>query len=293
MGNGPIVYVNGDFRLETEARPSVFDLGFQFGDGIYEVVSAWRGTFFKLDAHIRRLQDGLRAARLETGLGAPEWRAAIMETARRNGLRDASVKVIVTRGVLPPGSSDPRQARPNVFIMATPYGFIGSEEQRRTGIRLQIGHQRGMAADALDPRYKHISRLQYQLSRLEALEAGYDDVVWLSPQGQVEEAPRSNLFVVKAGVLRTPAQGVLHGITRETFAELAQELAIPFELAAMTAYDLFTADEVFTCSTSGGALPVREVSGRKIPDPVPGPVTHRLDEAYWAMRESGHHGDPM
>ncbi len=293
MGNEPTVFVNGAFRSEAEARPSVFDLGFQFGDGIYEVVSAWRGTFFKLDAHIRRLLDGLRAARLEAGLDAAEWRAAIMETARRNGLRDAAVTVIVTRGVLPRGSTDLRQAHPNIFIIATPYGFIGSEEQRRSGIRLQIGHQRGMAADALDPRYKHISRLQYQLSRLEALEAGYDDVVWLSPQGQVEEAPRSNLFIVKSGVLLTPAQGVLHGITRETFAELAQELAIPFEPAVLTAYDLFTADEVFTCSTSGGALPVREVSGRKIPGPVPGPITHRLDEAYWAMRESGRHGDPM
>ncbi len=291
--SGPVVYLNGEFRAEAEARPSVFDLGFQFGDGVYEVVSAWRGVFFKLDAHVGRLQDGLRAARLETGLDAAGWREAILETARRNGLRDASVKVIVTRGVLPAGTSDLRRARANVFIMATPYGFLGTDAQRRDGIRLQIGHQRGMAADALDPRYKHISRLQYQLARLEALEAGYDDVVWLSPQGHVEEAPRSNLFLVKAGVLRTPALGVLHGITRETFLELAQELGVPFEATALTAYDLFTADEVFTCSTSGAALPVREVSGRPIPDPVPGPVTQRLNAAYWAMRESGRHGDPM
>ncbi len=293
MPTEPIVYLNGEFLPERDARPSVFDLGFQFGDGIYEVVSAWRGVFFKLDAHIRRLADGLRAARLDTTLSPTDWRAAIMETARRNDLRDVAVKIIVTRGVLPAGTGDLRKAAANVFIMATPYGFIGAPEQRKQGIRLQVGHQRGMAPDSLDPRYKHISRLQYQLARLEALEAGYDDVVWLSPQGHVEEAPRSNVFLVKHGVLRTPALGVLHGITRETFGELAHELGIPFEPGALTAYDLFTADEVFTCSTSGAALPVREVSGRLIPPPMPGPITKRLDDAYWAMRESGRHGDPM
>jgi branched-chain amino acid aminotransferase len=181
-------------------------------------------------------------------------------------------------------------AKPSIRAFATPYAHLGTPEQREKGIRLQIGHQRGMAPDTLDPRYKHIARLQYQLAKIEALDSGFDDVVWLSAQGFVEEAPRSNVFLVKDGVLRTPALGVLHGITRRTFFDLAEELRIPVEGAAITAFDLFVADEVFTCSTSGAALGVREVAGRTVRGGAPGPVTRKLNELYWRKREAGWHG---
>jgi branched-chain amino acid aminotransferase len=293
MATTPIVYFNGEYRPEPEARLSPFDLGVQFGDGIYEVVSAWKGLIFKLDAHLDRLLDSLHAARIDAGLSRDEWRRVVAETVRRNGLRDAAVKIIVTRGLLPAGTGDPRRAQPTVLAFATPYTPIGTPEQRKNGIRLQIGHQRGMAPDTLDPRYKHISRLQYQLARIEALEAGYDDVVWLSAQGFVEEAPRSNVFMAKGGVLRTPSLGVLHGITRQTFCELAAELGVPTEVGAITPFDLFAADEVFTCSTSGAALPVREISGRAVRGAIPGPITEKLDRLYWQKREAGWHGMPI
>jgi len=289
----PIIYCNGAYLPEAEARLSPFDLGVQFGDGVYEVVSAWKGKLFQLEAHLDRLEDGLHATRIQAGLTRADWRTVVAETARRNGLADASVKIIVTRGMLPPGTTDPRAATATVIAFATPYGHIGTPEQRERGIRLMVGHQRGMAPDTLDPRYKHISRLQYQLARIEALESGYDDVVWLSAQGLVEEAPRSNVFLVKNGRLRTPALGVLHGITHRTFCELADELGVPLEICGLTAFDLFSADEVFTCSTSGAALPVREVSGRPVRGPVPGPVMTALNRLYWAKREAGWHGTPI
>lgn len=290
MADGPIVYADGDWVPEAQARISPLDLGVQFGDAVYEVVSAWKGWVFQLDAHLDRLIDTLHAARIDTGLSRADWAHVVCETARRNGLADAAIKIVATRGMLPPGETDPRRARPTVRAWATPYAHLAPPELRERGIRLQVGHQRGMAPDTLDPRYKHTSRLQYQLARIEALDSGYDDVVWLSAQGFVEEAPRSNVFLVKDGVLRTPALGVLHGITRRTFLELAADLSIPFEETALTAFDLFVADEVFTCSTSGAALPVREVSGRPIRGGAPGPVTRRLNEAYWARREAGWHG---
>lgn len=293
MASEPILYCDGDYVPESRARLSAFDLGIQFGDGIYEVVSAWKGLVFRLDDHVARLMDSLHAARIDTGLDRAAWSAVVRETARRNGLADAAVKIIVTRGMLQPGNPDPRAARPSVRAFATPYAHLGTPEQREKGVRLQIGHQRGMAPDTLDPRYKHISRLQYQLAKIEALDSGYDDVVWLSAQGFVEEAPRSNVFHVKLGVLRTPALGVLHGITRKTFFELAAELGIPVEEGVVTAFDLFAADEVFTCSTSGAALGVREVAGRPIRGGAPGPVTKRLNELYWRKREAGWHGTPL
>lgn len=290
MSSEPILYCDGAYVPESQARLSPFDLGVQFGDGVYEVVSAWKGYVFQLEAHVARLVDTLHAARIETGLDRDGWSAVVCETARRNELQDAAIKIIVTRGLLMPGNSDPRMAKPSVRAFATPYAHLGTPEQREKGIRLQIGHQRGMAPDTLDPRYKHTARLQYQLAKIEALDSGFDDVVWLSAQGFVEEAPRSNVFLVKDGVLRTPALGVLHGITRRTFFDLAEELRIPVEGAAMTAFDLFVADEVFTCSTSGAALGVREVAGRMVRGGAPGPITRKLNELYWRKREAGWHG---
>lgn len=289
----PILFCDGEYVPESRARLSPFDLGVQFGDGVYEVVSAWKGLVFRLDDHVERLMDTLHAARMDTGIDREGWRTVVRETTRRNRLTDAAIKIIVTRGLLTPGNPDPRAAKPSVRAFATPYAHLGTPEQREKGIRLQIGHQRGMAPDTLDPRYKHTARLQYQLAKIESLDSGYDDVVWLSAQGFVEEAPRSNVFLVKKGVLRTPALGVLHGITRMTFFELAAELGIAADAGAVTAFDLFAADEVFTCSTSGAALPVREVAGRRIRGGAPGPITRRLNELYWRKRESGWHGTPI
>jgi branched-chain amino acid aminotransferase len=293
VANEPILYCDGAYLPESQARLSAFDLGVQFGDGVYEVVSAWKGLIFRLDDHLERLMDTLHAARIPVGLDRAAWTEIVRQTAKRNGLADASVKIVVTRGLLAPGNPDPRAAKPSVRAFATPYAHLGTPEQRAKGIRLQIGHQRGMAPDTLDPRYKHTSRLQYQLAKIESLDSGYDDVVWLSAQGFVEEAPRSNVFLVKNGILRTPSLGVLHGITRTTFCELAAELGIQVEAGALTGFDLFAADEVFTCSTSGAALPVREVAGRVIRGGAPGPVTAKLNETYWRKREAGWHGTPI
>ena len=287
------VYVNGEFKSADAMHVSVFDLGLQFGDGVYEVVSAKDGVMFRLDDHVERLMRSLHATRIDPNMSAANWRDAMLETARQSGLRDIAVKTVVTRGVPPAGASDPRAARANVFITAAPYIWLGNEAQRRHGIKLHIAHQRGMPADTLDPRYKHISRLQYQLAKIESIEAGYDDLLWLAHDGTVQEAPKSNLFLVKHGALYTPGDGVLHGITRTTFCELARELDISLEVRAITPFDLFTADEAFTCSTSGGALPVREVSGRPMMHAVPGPITCRLDDAYWQMRRDGRYGTAL
>jgi branched-chain amino acid aminotransferase len=289
----PLVYVNGAFLPAAGAHVSFFDWGFQFGDGVYEVVSTLDGRMFRLDDYLDRLDASMHAARLLPGMTRAQWREAVIETTRRSGLRDAGTKIIVTRGAQPPGTTMLRDCRANVYIAATPYMFLGNDAQRRTGIRLMVSQLRGMPPDTLDPRTKHISRLQYNLARIEAEAAGYDDLVWLSHQGTVQEAPRSNIFMVKGGTLYTPAAGVLHGITRMTFIELARELGIAVEVRELTAFDLFVADEVFTCSTSGAALPVREVSGRPVMGSVPGPVTLRLQDAYWRIRKEGRYGTPV
>lgn len=290
MSQEPTLYMNGKYLPLSEAGVSPVDQGFLLGDGIFDVVSCWQGVIFKLDHHIDRLFDSLRAARLETTLSREGWREAIIETVRRNALKDASIRFIVTRGVPQGVVADPRVMTPTEIVWAAPYIFLANEQDRARGVRMMISATRGFSPDTLDPRFKCFDRLASQLVRLEALEAGYDDAIWLDSQGYVAEAAASNVFMVKQGKLYTPASGILRGITRETFCELAETAGIEVCEKNITAFDLYAADEVFTTSTAGGALAVREISGRHMPNPTPGPITTQLDEMYWALRDSGKFG---
>ena len=281
----PIIYIDGNFEPLSVARISPLDQGFLLGDGIFDVVSAWDSKIFMLDAHLDRFFDSMRAARLETRLSREQWTDAIIETTRRNKLSDASIRFILTRGVPDGVVADPRHIQPTEMIWAAPYIFLADEEKRSTGIRIMISSMRGFAPDTLDPRFKCLDRLNSQLIRLEALEAGYDDAVWLDGHGYVAEAAASNIFVVKNDEIFTPQTGILRGITRATVLELAERGGIPHRESQLTAFDLYSADEVFTCSTAGGPLPVREVSGRAIA--ATGPITERISELYWQMRAEG------
>ena len=287
----PIIYIDGNFEPLSVARISPLDQGFLLGDGIFDVVSAWDSKIFMLDAHLDRFFDSMRAARLETRLSREQWVDAIVETTRRNQLSDASIRFILTRGVPDGVVADPRHIQPTEMIWAAPYIFLADEEKRSTGIRIMISSMRGFAPDTLDPRFKCLDRLNSQLIRLEALEAGYDDAVWLDGHGYVAEAAASNIFVVKNDEIFTPQTGILRGITRATVLELAERGGIPHRESQLTAFDLYSADEVFTCSTAGGPLPVREVSGRAIA--ATGPITERISELYWQMRAKGEYSTPI
>ena len=289
----PILYVNGEYRSLSQAGVSVLDQGFLLGDGIFDVVSAWKGLVFKLDQHVERFFQSLQATRIDSGLTKAQWKEAILETVRRNGLQDASIRFIATRGVAKAIIADPRDHDATTIVWAAPYIFLADDAGRRHGIRLMISSLRGFTPDTLDPRYKSLDRLHFQLARLEAVDAGYDDLIWLSRDGYVAEGPASNVFMVSGGTLYTPGREILRGITRQTFLELADAVGVPVKEADLTPYDLFNADEVFTTSTAGGAMPVREIAGRPLLGAVPGPVTKKLDEAYWSKREAGWHGTPI
>ncbi len=290
MSEQPIIYMNGDYVPLSEAKISILDQGFLLGDGVFDVVSAWKGVIYKLDAHIERFFQSLQAAMLNTAMSHDDWRAAIIETVKRSGLQDATIRFIVTRGVSTKVVADPRDFEPTIIIWPAPYIFLADEQKRAAGIRLFISHLRAFSPDTLDPRYKCLDRLHFQLAKIEALDAGCDDVVWLTQGGLVGEGPASNLFMARGGELFTPGDGILHGITRQAFMEIAAEAGIPCTEANLTPFDLYSADELFTCSTAGGALAVREIAGRKIKGPVPGPITQELDRRYWEKRESGADG---
>lgn len=132
----PILFLNGEYRPLSQAGVSVLDQGFLLGDGVFDVVSAWKGVVFKLDQHVDRFFQSLQATAIRPRLGKAEWKEAILETTRRNGLQDASIRFIATRGVPKAMIADPRDHDATTIVWAAPYIFLASDEGRRDGIRL-------------------------------------------------------------------------------------------------------------------------------------------------------------
>ena len=292
-GESLVVYVNGEYVPRDRAQVSIFDLGFLRGDGVFDTTSAWRGRIFKLDAHLERLGLSLRAAGIPCPRPMEEIRGVILETARRCGLSEAYIQTIVTRGPRPMGVGDLTQCRPGLIVFAIPYVWILTPEQNRAGGRASIVSTRALPVQCLDPKIKSLSRQHFDLATLQGRAAGADVALMLDTDGLVTEGPGFNVFVVRGGQLFSPPDGILMGITRQTVFELAAEHDIAAREAPLTAYDLHAADEVFLTSTAGGIMPIVEIDGRAIGDGKPGPISQRVHELYWTLRESGRHGTPI
>lgn len=288
-----VVYINGEYVPAEDARISIFDLGFLRGDAVYDTTSAWNGWIFKLDAHVDRLFDSLRAVKMTIPLSPEALKHAIVETTRRCGLRNAYIKCMITRGMPPDGERDLRKCIPTIIIFVIPYVWILPPETIQTGARAKIASTRSIPHQSLNPRIKSTNRLHFALATLETYASGMDETIMLDLDGYVTEGPGFNVFMVKQDVLYTPPEGILRGITRQTTLEIAEEYGIVNQVTRLTPYDLFAADEVFFSSTAGGVMPVVEIDGRSIGDGKPGPVTRRLHDLYWQMRESGQHGTPV
>jgi branched-chain amino acid aminotransferase len=288
-----IAYVNGEYVPRDQARVSIFDVGFLRGDAVFDTTSAWNGRIFKLSAHLERLELSLRAARIPCPLPAEELRAVIIETARRCALDNAYIQTIVTRGEPPMGVRDLTRCRPGLIVFAIPYVWILNPEQIRAGGRAMIASTRALPVQCLDPKIKSLSRQHFDLAVLQGKAAGADVSIMLDLDGHVTEGPGFNVFVVRGGQLFSPPEGILMGITRQTVFELAVEHDLPAREAQLTAYDLYAADEVFLTSTAGGIMPIVDIDGRPIGDGKPGPLSQRVHELYWALRESGRHGTPI
>ena len=288
-----IAYVNGEYVPRDQAKISIFDFGFLRGDAVFDTTSAWNGRIFKLPAHLARLDLSLRAARIPCPLPLDALRGVVVETTRRSGLRNAYIQTIVTRGEPPLGVRDLTQCRAGLIVFAVPYVFILSPEQIRVGGRAMLASTRALPVQCLDPKIKSLSRLHFDLAVLEGKAAGMDVSIMLDLDGHVTEGPGFNLFAVRSGVLFSPPEGILMGITRQTVFELAAEHGLPARETQLTAFDLYAADEVFLTSTAGGIMPLVEIDGRPIGDGKPGPVSLRVHDLYWALRESGRDGTPV
>jgi len=280
-----LVYINGEFIPESEAKISVFDHGFLYGDGVFEGIRAYRGLVFKLREHLERLYDSAKFLRIEIPMSREELMEAILETVRRNGLSDCYIRVVVTRGVGDLGL-DPRKCeKPSIIIIARPMApLLG-----KRAVSLIISSVRRDGVDATSHQAKSLNYLNNILAKLEAINAGADDAVMLDSRGFVSEATGENIFIVKDERIMTPppTSGILSGITRDCVIELARRLGYEVVERELTPFELLTADEVFLTGTAAEIVPVESVNGRKIGERVPGPITERLIREFEKLK-----GDP-
>jgi len=288
--NERIVYVNGEFVPESQARISILDHAVLYGDGVFETVVAWQGRIFKLEEHLDRLFRSLAAIKLEPPHSRYELRELVLETVRRNALQEAYIKFIITRGTNDLPLLDPTGCIPGCIIFARPYLYMTSAENVRKGIHVKTAAVRRPPAEALPPQIKSLNYLNLVLARLEAQAAGADEALLLDTHGHVCEAPGYNVFSVHGNRLLTPHEDILEGITRETIFELAAEFGFQTAESTVELYHLYTADEVLFCSTAGGILPVIEIDGRRVGTGLPGSVFERLVTAYYELLASDRHG---
>ena len=282
------VHVGGQILLPEDARISVFDRGFLYGDSVFETLATAAGRLFALHEHLDRLE---RSAAL-VGITAPprvQMEAAVTSTVAAAGNPESRVRIIISRGEggsdLDPGSA----VGPNLVVIVTPRG--GPTAQMYVeGVRVAIVSYRRNDPHTLDPTVKSGNYLTSVLAVGEARRAGAHEAILCAQDGGVAEGATSNLFVVRAGVVRTPAVavGILPGITRAHVLSLCRrnEWAVE-ETAFLAADDLHRADEVFLTSSVRGVLPVTSVDGRKVAQGEPGPITRRLMHAYERLTLGG------
>ena len=280
-----LVYINGEFVPESEAKISVFDHGFLYGDGVFEGIRAYKGVVFKLREHLERLYDSAKFLRIEIPMSKEDLMEVILETVRRNGLSDCYIRVVITRGVGDLGL-DPRKCeKPSIIIIARPMApLLG-----KRSVSLIISSVRRDGVDATNHQAKSLNYLNNILAKLEAINAGADDAVMLDSRGFVSEATGENIFIVKDERIMTPppTSGILSGITRDCVIELARRLGYEVVERELTPFELLTADEVFLTGTAAEIVPVESVNGRKIGERVPGPITERLIREFEKLK-----GDP-
>jgi branched-chain amino acid aminotransferase len=288
-----IVYVNGEYVPEDEAKISVFDHVVLYGDGVFETAVAWNGSIYKLDAHVDRLFRSMAAIALELPHTREELIEIIIETVRRNDLSNAYIKLLVTRGSNNEPLLDTAGCVTGVICFARPYLYMASPDRVENGLKVKTAAIRRPPAQVLDPHIKSLNYLNLVLAKLEAKSAGADEALLLDIRGHVCEAPGYNVFVVSGNKLRTPWEDILEGVTRETVMELAVEMGHDVDETTLELYDVYTAEEVFFCSTAGGILPVIEVDGRQIGSGKPGPVFDKIRLGYAALLDACADGTPV
>jgi branched-chain amino acid aminotransferase len=277
-----LIYLDGSYVPQENAKVSVLDHGLLYGDGVFEGIRLYDNCVFKLDEHIERLYLSAHAILLEIPMNQEAMAEAVLETCRQNNLRNGYIRLVVTRGVGSLGLS-PKGCKPSVIIIASSIQLYPPESYEK-GLKIITSATRRNSPAALPPMIKSLNYLNSVLAKIEAQAVGFQEALMLNDQGYVAECTGDNVFIIKKGTIYTPyvASGSLKGITREVVFEIAAELNVPIEETLMTRFDVWTADECFLTGTAAEVIPAVELDGRKIGAGIPGELTRRFIDAFRA-----------
>ena len=271
------IYIDGKFYQKEDAKVSVFDHGLLYGDGVFEGIRTYDGLIFKLKEHIDRLYQSAHAIMLDIPISKDEMVGAIKKTLRENDMKDAYIRLLVTRGIGDLGLDPRKCGRPTVVIITDKIKLYPQELYGKGLEIVTISTQRNIH-QAVNPQIKSLNYLNNILAKVEAINAGVEEAVMLNSEGYVAECTGDNIFIVKDGSLLTPPihSGVLRGITRGAVIDIAHLKEIPVHEEVLTRYDLFNSDEMFLTGTAAEIIPVVRMDRRKIGDGKPGKMTLKL-----------------
>jgi len=275
------IYINRRFIDEKKAAVSVFDHGFLYGDGVFETLRAYEGRLFRMDDHLRRLKNSARKLKIAMPYTLTGLRRLLNQTITINHLKNALVRIAITRGQGPIGLDPDLCRKPTLVII--PRKFQGCPAMQYTkGLAVAIVSVRRIPAQALDPRIKSMNFLNSILAKIQAKEKHADEGLMLTLNGELAEGSISNLFLIKHGRIFTPAVrlGILAGITRQIVLDLAKEARIPVKEGRLVPSALYRAEECFLTNTSMEIMPAVRIDGIRIGNGKPGPITRLLHEVY-------------
>ncbi|MBN2218607.1 MAG: branched-chain-amino-acid transaminase [Pirellulales bacterium] len=271
------IHINGKLVDQADAKVSVYDHGFLYGDGVFEGIRSYGGRVFRLAEHLDRLWDSAKAIWLKIPYTKKEMTEAVEATLAANGIKDGYIRLVVTRGVGTLGLDPNKCSNPQVIIIADKISLYPDELYEHGLEIITVATARNHPA-ALSPRIKSLNYLNNILAKIEGLQAGCIEALMLNHKGEVAECTGDNIFLVRGEVLLTPPTdaGILEGITRDVVIELARESGMEVRQAPLTRHDVYIADECFLTGTAAEVVPVVKVDSRPIGDGRPGPITRNI-----------------
>jgi branched-chain amino acid aminotransferase len=280
-----IIYIDGKYLPDDQAKISVFDHGFLYGDGVFEGIRAYDGRVFRLKEHLDRMYDSAKTIDLHPPLSKDELAEVICELLRKNKLDNAYIRPIISRGVGDLGL-DPRKCKkPSVIVIATSWGAMYGDLYDK-GLKAITVSVRRNPAEALPPNVKSLNYLNNILAKIEANYKGGDEAIFFDTNGYISEGSGDNLYVVKNGEIMTPSTlNNLRGVTRMVVLEIAHSLGIPVKEQNLGYFDLYSADEVICTGTAAEVAPITWIDGRVIGNGKPGPITRQLMAAFKTVTE--------
>ncbi|MDR2584363.1 MAG: branched-chain-amino-acid transaminase [Fibromonadaceae bacterium] len=272
-----LVYINGEFYDRENAKVSVFDHGFLYGDGVFEGVRAYKGMIFRLTEHVDRLFDSAKVIGLIPGIQKKEMEDIIVKTCAKAGMKDGYIRPIISRGIGDLGLNPYLCKKPNIICIVDNISLYPPEDYEN-GLKIITVATHRNYNESLNPRVKSLNYLNNIMAKIEAVQSGVKEALLLNPLGYVAECTGDNLFIVRKGKIYTPSvqSGSLDGITAAAVAELAVKRGFEVIPGLMSRFDIWTSDECWLTGTAAEMIPVTSVDARLIGDGKVGPVYKQL-----------------